>query len=38
MRRAADGSGFQAREGGGGGRSLGDGVMCSRVSPAIAEA
>ena len=38
MRRAADGMAFQAGEGGGGGRSLGEGVMCSRVSPAVPEA
>jgi hypothetical protein len=38
MLRAGGGSAFQAAEGGGGGRSLGEGVMCSRVSPAFAEA
>jgi len=38
MHDAGGGSAFQAGEGGGGGLGLGEGVMCSRVSPAFAEA
>jgi hypothetical protein len=38
MHHAEGGSAFQAGEGGGGGLGLGEGVMCSRVSPAVAKA
>ena len=38
MRRAGGVSLSKAREGGGGGRGLREGVMCPRVSPAFAEA
>ena len=38
MLRAGGVTPIKVGEGGGGGRSLGQGVMCSRVSPAVAEA